>query len=155
MARGRFRTVTDPNPPLIPGERPRPPADLNAAQRAAWLEITGRLPQGWFPAETHPLLKLLVAHISYADEIAADIAAMRSEIAAAASPEARRLQRLLFAMLRAHGLQSERIASLSGKLRLTQRSRYTRDAEAAAIAARNAGNSPEPWVDWDSDHREQ
>ena len=44
----------------------------------------------------------------------------------------------VLALMRSHSLQSRRMASLATKLRLSQLSRYTRDAEGATIAARNA-----------------
>jgi hypothetical protein len=50
--------------------------------------------------------------------------------------------------MRMHGYQTERIGNLSTKLRLTKASRFTRDAEAAAIASRNAPGDVPPWEDW-------
>ena len=50
--------------------------------------------------------------------------------------------------LRAHSLQSERIANISTKLRLTKLSRYDR-ADAAGSATRD-GPYPKPWLDWRS-----
>jgi hypothetical protein len=50
-------------------------------------------------------------------------------------------------MQRAHGAESDRIMSLSVKLKLSQSSRYARN-DAAYSGARNAGTSPPPWVDW-------
>jgi hypothetical protein len=59
------------------------------------------------------------------------------------------------ARLRGWGLEysSNAVARLSGKLRLTQLSRYTRAAELSAVAARNAG--PKPWEDWRGGGRSQ
>jgi hypothetical protein len=51
-------------------------------------------------------------------------------------------------VLRAHSLQSERIGNISTKLKLTQRSRYSR-SDAAAAATRDASPYPKPW-DWRS-----
>src|SRR5258706_6646255 len=62
----RARTVTDPAPPIIPGERPTPPPELSPEQQAIWTSIVGRLPQGWFTGENLVLLKELCRHGSFA-----------------------------------------------------------------------------------------
>jgi hypothetical protein len=138
MPAGRFKTVTDPTAPVIPGKRPPPPDDLTAEQQAIWSSITGRLPADWFNAENYPLLRELARHVDYSNWLAGAIEKVR----ATAPDDLEGLRTLL----RAHALQSERIAILSTKLKLTQRSRYTRDGEAAAIASRDA---PKPWLDED------
>jgi hypothetical protein len=140
MSRAGRRTVTDPSPPIIPGQRPKPPPELNAEQQAIWTSIVGRLPVGWFSGENLPMMKELARHIDFANWLAADIKQAR------ASPNPDRKDML--ALLRAHGYQTERIGNLSTKLRLTKASRFTRDAEAAAIASRNASDDIEPWNDW-------
>jgi hypothetical protein len=134
MPAGRFKTTTDPTAPIIPGRRPPPPDDLTAEQQAIWASIKARLPVNWFNAENYPLLRELARHCDYADMLAGKIEQAR----AADNPETLRT------LLRAHAIQSERIAILSTKLRLTKASRYTRDGEAAAIASRDA---PKPWLD--------
>jgi hypothetical protein len=136
---GRSRTVTNSTPPIIPGERPSPPAELSPAQQAIWAAIVARLPLGWFTGENLPMLRELVRHIDFANWLAVDIEEAR---ASPGDPKDR------LALLRAHGYQTERIGNLSTKLRLTKASRYTRDAEAAAIAARNAPDGVNPWDDW-------
>jgi hypothetical protein len=141
MSRAGRRTVTDPNPPLIPGQRPNPPSELNAAQQAIWTSIVGRLPVGWFTGENLPMLRELARHIDFANSLAAD-----SEEARASPGDPKDM----LALLKAHGYQTERIGNLSTKLRLTKASRFTRDAEAAAIAARNAPDGVNPWEDWGS-----
>ena len=131
---GRFKTTTDPTAPIIPGRRPPPPDDLTAEQQAIWASITARLPSDWFNSENFPLLRELARHCDYADMLAGKIEAAR-----AASGNIENLRDLL----RSHATQSER-SIISTKLKLTQRSRYTRDGEAAAIASRDA---PKPWLD--------
>jgi hypothetical protein len=42
--------------PVIPGERPQPPAELTQEEAREWTAIVGRMPQDWFPAETWPVL---------------------------------------------------------------------------------------------------
>jgi hypothetical protein len=82
------------------------------------------------------MLRELCRHVDYSNMLAGKIDAAL----AADNSEA------LASLLRLHSLQSERIAILSTKLRLTKASRYTRDAEAAAIASRDA-DGPRPWID--------
>jgi hypothetical protein len=86
------------------------------------------------------MMKELARHIDFANALAADIEAARTS----SSPD----RPALLALLRAHGYQTERIGNLSTKLRLTKASRYTRAAEAAAIASRNASSDVAPWNDW-------
>jgi hypothetical protein len=139
MSRAGRRTVTNPNAPIIPGQRPNPPPELNVAQQEIWTSIVGRLPVGWFSGENLPMMKELARHIDFANCLAAEIEQER------ASPND---PKEMLALLRAHGYQTERIGNLSTKLRLTKASRYTRGAEAAAIASRNASDGVAPWDDW-------
>jgi len=161
MPRGRTRTVTAIAPPLIPGQRMPAPPELSAEQAAIWDRIITPLPQGWITNGSAPLLKELARHIDFGDRLSRDIEAARSELAALVSEaaddakaEARKATRCrkarahLLSLMRAHLLQSGAIARLSQKLRLTKLSQYTRSAESAAIAARNAPTVPEPWSDW-------
>jgi hypothetical protein len=131
--------------PIIPGaeSRPPPPADLQPAEQAHWIAIAAALPADWFNGGSAPLLKQLVRHINNADLLAQDIAQARGALAAG-EPKARSA---LLQALRCHASESDRIVSLSTKLRLTKLSRYAR-ADAAHAAARNAGSSPDPWTDW-------
>jgi hypothetical protein len=149
MSRGRTRSVTSHAVPLIPGTRMPPPETLSSAQAATWNEVVRALPQGWIRRENAALLVAWCRHCDYSDQLAGDIEQARAEVAAAADLNAaRRARSALFSALRAHKLQTDTIARLSQKLRLSQLSRYTRDAEGAAIAARSASTVPDPWNDW-------
>ena len=128
---------------IIPGARPPPPDDLQPEEKTTWTTITASLSSDWFTACNLPMLKELCRHIAYADWLAQDITRLR-KLEGNAKTEA-----TLRDALRAHGLQSERIANLSTKLRLTQRSRYAR-ADAAGSATRDASPYPKPWLDWRS-----
>jgi hypothetical protein len=138
--------------PIIPGAetRPQPPDDLEPAEQATWAAITGALPADWFNGGSWPLLKQLVRHIHNSDELMKDVALLRGELAAA-EPKARSsVLRQMLRMLRAHGFESDHIASLSTKLRLTKMSRYAR-ADAAHTGARGApADEIPPWRDWGS-----
>jgi hypothetical protein len=129
--------------PIIPGveHRPPPPDDLQPEEQAHWVAITGALPADWFNGGSWPLLKQLCRHIHNSDLLAADIAQLRAE------PEVD--TKALRQALRMHAAESDRIVSLSTKLKLTQKSRYARN-DAAYAGARGAASSPDPWTDWGS-----
>ena len=125
--------------PMIPGQSPPPPEELEPDQQLEWEAITARLPVDWFTGENIPMLKELCRHITYARELARQIAKVRAEIQAfmegsAADTagsmviaERRKIQvglrDELCRLLRSHGYQSERIGNLCTKLRLTKQSR--------------------------------
>jgi hypothetical protein len=129
--------------PIIPGaeRRPPPPADLEPAEQAHWLAITAALPPDWFNGGSAPLLVQLCRHINNADELAKEIARLRAE----PEVDAKELRRAL----QMHGYQTDRIVSLSTKLKLTQKSRYGR-SDAAFSGVRNVSVGPDPWTDWGS-----
>ena len=149
--------------PMIPGQSPPPPEELEPDQQLEWEAITARLPVDWFTGENIPMLKELCRHITYARELAGQIMKVRAEFQAfmegsAADTagsmgiaERRKIQAglrdELCALLRSHGYQTERIGNLSTKLRLTKQSRY--DASSAYRAAKDAGSVvKKPWLDW-------
>jgi hypothetical protein len=135
--------------PIIPGSetRPPPPDDLDPAEQATWAAITGALPADWFNGGSWPLLKQLCRHIHNADELAQDVAQLRRELAAG-EPKARSSAlREMLRMQRSHGFETDRIVSLSTKLKLTLKSRYGRN-DAAYAGAKGAATSPDPWTDW-------
>jgi hypothetical protein len=168
MPRGRTRTITATAPPLIPNQKMPAPPELSPEQAAIWDRIIGALPHGWINGGSEALLKELARHIDYSNRSATDIewtrsqlAALMSEAATAEGADARKVetrrrkaQSLLLSLMRIHKLQSDAICRLSQKLRLTKLSQYTRAAESAAIAARNAPAGPEPWEDWRGGRRQ-
>jgi hypothetical protein len=122
--------------PIIPGAPVAPPDELEADERAVWTAITGRLPENYFTAEAVPMLVQLCRHVCYARELAAQIAARRK---AGGNDD-------LSALMRDHGFQSNCIASLSTKLRLTPQARQS--ARRADQLARKVGAAPPPW-EWE------
>jgi hypothetical protein len=148
--------------PMIPGQRPPPPEELEPDQQLEWEAITARLPTDWFTGENIPMLKELCRHTTYARELAGQIMKVRAEIQAVMGQSAaetagsmevaeRKIQAglrdELCRLLRSHGYQTERIGNLSTKLRLTKQSRY--DASSAYRAAKDAGSTTKkPWLDW-------
>ncbi len=151
MAKPGPKSAAEQLGPIIPGAArpPPPPADLLPAEQAHWTAITGALPPDWFNTANMPLLRQLYRHIRFADELSQDIARQREELATGepkSDQQQRRLANALRQTLRAHGYQTDRIVSLSTKLRLTKLSRYAR-ADAAYAGAKGAGY-PKPWTDW-------
>jgi hypothetical protein len=137
--------------PIIPGQRPAPPDDLEPAEQATWIAIVGSLPTDWFAPTNLPLLKELCRHIAYADWLAQDITRLQRKLAELEGGDAKELRQAEAALartLRLHGSQTERIGNISTRLRLTQRAQYRR-ADAAYSAAKDAAPYPKPW-DWRS-----
>jgi hypothetical protein len=139
---------------FIPGKRrarPPPPPELNPREAKIWTEITQRLPADWFVASA-PMLKELCRHVRLADRLAEDLAQAQDaidELRKMPEPPAKLLKeatREYRVLLRAHGLQSQRIAVLGTKLRLTPQSRYA--PSVAATAATTISPYPDPWSDW-------
>jgi hypothetical protein len=149
--------------PIIADKPPPPPGELEPEQQLEWEAITARLPVDWFTGENIPMLKELCRHITYARELAGQVAKLRADIQAVTEgsttdtagsmgvAERRKVQvglrDELCRLLRSHGYQTERIGNLSTKLRLTKQSRY--DASSAYRAAKDAGSvMKKPWLDW-------
>jgi hypothetical protein len=136
--------------PIIPGQRPEPPADLEEDQAREWRSITARLPADWFTSENQPLLRELCRHICYARELAIRIAALRDRILKDGGDLLGKSEewRALREILQLHRMQSRSIADLATKLRLTQQSRIERQtAEDEQHKIATAGG-PAPWDDW-------
>jgi hypothetical protein len=126
--------------PIIPGQRPPVPDDLNEAEQTIWENLTYRLPAEWFVGATDPLLKQLVRHIHHADLLAGEIRRAEPELGTDAKRWA-----AFRAMSRAFGYQSDKIAMLSTKLRLCPSSKY----RAEHRTPMPHGRLP-PWEDWGS-----
>jgi hypothetical protein len=149
----RIRDVS----PFIPGtsKRPPPPPELDAREAKIWRQITGRLPADWFTAASGPMFKELCRHVRLADDLSEDIALARAaidELRKTPEPPAKLLTaatRELRTLLRMHGLQSQRIGTLSTQLRLTPQSRY-QPSTAEVKAAETPAGVP-PWLDWGND----
>ena len=138
MANPGPKSANDLLGPIIPGARPQPPADLSPEEQAHWVAIVGALPSDWFNGGNLPLLKQLCRHAGNADLLAADIVRLRQD----PNGDAGELRQTL----RMHGFETDRMASLSTKLRLTKLSRYARAD--AAYAGAQGGQYPKPWLDW-------
>jgi hypothetical protein len=142
--------------PIIPGsngsmKRPAPPVELEPREKRIWRDIVASLPADWFTT-SQPVLTELCRHIRYSNELAVDVAQARTAIDQIKMMPEPPLKLLLAAMrdyrilLRSHGYQSERVANLSTKLRLSPQSRY--QASTAQVRATEEPAGPEPWNDW-------
>lgn len=157
MGRGRKSRIEELSGPSVPGQAPPPPDDLiDPDARDAWLKITNSLPYDWFPGECLHLLVCLCEHIAYRGDCAARAAALHERLSEGDDKAQRQTMRLWFAALRAYDQQTDRITSLSGKLKLTKASQYLRRSEGAGSARANAGVQPTPpWEDWGNNRRRQ
>ncbi|MGE3296724.1 MAG: hypothetical protein AB7I68_05175 [Porticoccaceae bacterium] len=111
--------------------RPDPPAELTDEQAREWVEVVNRLPADHFPRETHGLLVQYCRHVVASRRVA-------KLIDAAAEGDLPTLARLL----RMQVAQSNAIASLATKMRLSQSS--TSDRRRAKGPAERA-----PWDSWE------
>jgi hypothetical protein len=125
--------------PLIPGQRPPPPDDMDAEELELWTQLTSNLPAEridvWFEILARPLIR----HIRYAKWLGEEIDAMMRPDAPKTDPTRRMLRQLLTA----HGAETGKMADFMGRLRLLPVNRYYKDS--AALRPRTG---PEPWNDW-------
>ena len=62
MARGRKSAISlAVMPPALPGEKPAPPAELDAVEERIWRAIVGALPPTWLDAAAQQILVRAVA----------------------------------------------------------------------------------------------
>lgn len=93
-------------------DRPDPPGDLSDEQAVEWRAIVDRMPGGYFPRETHPLLVQLCRHIVTSRRVAQLIAATE-----ATSPINIDVYKDLLKLQEGEG---RAISSLMTRMRLTQ-----------------------------------
>jgi hypothetical protein len=122
---------------VFPAQPPPPPDDLTAEEVVEWRAIVGALPTDWFNSGSLPVLRELVRHIVLSRQVARELRTFDG--GSLKDPAVFRQFRRLTAV---HLQQSNRIASLSTKLRLTPQSRY----DPAKAARHSAGFAvPKPW----------
>jgi len=125
----------------LPAAKLEPPDDITPEQAAIWRGITARLPAEWFSSDNTPVLRELCRHVSYARRIAEELDEVRDRKGPAD-------RKLFLQLARAHALQSNRIADLSTRLRLTNQS-VSRDK--TATLRKNEPSGALPWRDWGDD----
>jgi hypothetical protein len=128
----------------ITDSRPPPPAELTEAEAAEWWAIVNRLPQHWFPKETHSLLAAFLKHQSTHRVLCGliegfDVTVLKMDLGV------NHYDKLLAMRER----EARAMAGLAVKLRLTNQSRYTpataqRQAQGPFSYIDAAGRS-KPW----------
>ncbi len=119
-------------------ERPKPPGELTPEQAAEWRVVVRRMPVHWFPREIWPLLCAYCRHVAYARHIAGMIEdALKGDLTD--RKVLMRFNRLLGMQER----QSNVMAGLATRMRLTNQARYT--ATSAATQAQGSITGKKPW----------
>jgi hypothetical protein len=138
---------------MIPGGgRLPPPDELREVERTIWCAITARMPADWFTADISPMLKQFCRHIAQADELQVELEALRQTLAvlrASSEPDKELISEVKqesHVLLRLHANESDRIANIGTKLRLTNQSRY--QPKAGGVQETRAG--PRPWENWEN-----
>ena len=113
-ARGRKSTaaVTTLKPAIT---RPKAPDYLTKEQAAEWKAIVNRMPEEWFPRETHQLLAQYCRHVTASRKIAGLIENME-----AGEIEVEEYDRLLKMQER----EGRAMSSLATRMRISQQSTY-------------------------------
>jgi hypothetical protein len=127
----------------IPGEPIPAPDGLSPEQRKDWQDLVGALPVSWFSPHDRPLLVELVRHQAIARQLSAEIAKMRRWSLNDLSARTAKRRAIFVRLLRTAVLESETIARLCTRLRLTpQAQRRSRDA---GIERERMPTGPRPW----------
>ncbi len=119
-------------------QRPEPPGELTPAQAEEWRAVVARMPVDWFGRETWPLLLQYCRHVTNAAHIAQLIEAAH-DLDIGDRTALMRFNRLLGMQER----QSNTLAGLATRMRLTNQSRYT--ASSAASRAKGGHSGKPPW----------
>jgi hypothetical protein len=116
---------------------------LPPEQQKDWQDLVGNLPSNWFSAHDKPLLVELVRHQAIASQLSAEIAKMRRWSLNDLSARTAKRRAIFVRLLRSAVLESETIARLCTRLRLTPQSQQrSRDA---GIARSRSASGPRPW----------
>lgn len=115
--------------------RPPPPDYLDDDEKTMWKSIVDRMPAGWFPEETLPLLEQYCHALMRARSIAKKIKKAEDSIKTSVSDYG--------ALLRMETQQSKLIATLATKMRLSQQSSYDRSKRKPVVAAKPWNAAPE------------
>lgn len=118
-------------------ERPEPPYDLwRDEETEVWSQVVEALPADWFNGSNLALLAQYCRHVVSARRIAQMLASMEGSSDGLDLKEWRDL-------MRSQALETERIASLATKMRLSQQSVY--GPRSASRAQRNVPTGKRPW----------
>jgi hypothetical protein len=155
------RLVVSDRPPIKP---PDAPPELDVPEARIWRSIVTKLPGDWFPPECIPLLKEMCRHIRHADDLAMEMAMVRTLSEAVNKPSgsdgpefwtvADRMKaigegsKVMERLLRMHGYQTERIGNLATKLRLTNQAKILAVKSEKKARDERPPAGPRPWDDW-------
>jgi hypothetical protein len=117
--------------------KPIPPADLTEEQTADWLRLANRIPDDLPVDDVAPLLTELARHMSFARQLAEELAKLRQ-----ASLKPARVRGQFADLLKLHERQSMRIAALTTKLRLAPQ---VREAWQPRHRLKPVNEAPKPW----------
>lgn len=117
---------------------PAPPSDLTAEQQEEWRAVAGHMPDGWFGAESMPLLAEYVRHITRARFLARGLDHFQFD-ALGEEGGIETYDRLSKAAER----ETRAMLAAARALRLTPQARI--DAAKAGRAAANHSTLPKPW----------
>jgi hypothetical protein len=122
--------------PLEIVDRPQPPRELNDEERRVWIAVTAAEPADWFTESTLPLLIQYCRHVVQARRVAELIERAASE------PEldVKDYDRLLAMQDR----ESRALATLAGKMRVSQSAVINHRANRKAKAIVKPWDSEEP-----------
>lgn len=123
-------TVTPTSP------RPEPPAHLSETEAAEWRDIAARMPPDWFTRETRPLLEAYCQHVVTRRLLARELAGFDPERLADAEG-----LKCYDKPTSIAARESNILATLATKLRLSQQSRY---GPRAAHSATQRGTVAKP-----------
>ena len=119
-------------------QRPEPPEELTPEQAEEWRAVVTRMPVEWFGREIWPLLCAYCRHVTNSRHIARLIEAAE-DMDIGDRGALMRFNRLLGMQER----QSNVMAGLATRMRLTHQSRYT--ATSAATQAKGSITGRKPW----------
>ncbi len=119
-------------------QRPEPPDELTPEQAEEWRAVVSRMPVDWFGREIWPLLCAYCRHVATARHIAGLI-----EDAHKGDLSDRKVLMRFNRLLGMQERQSNVMAGLATRMRLTNQSRYT--ATSAATQAKGGITGRKPW----------
>jgi len=127
MARGRKSRVSlTVVPPALPGERPAPPAELDAAEQRIWNAIVGALPPLWLDAAAQEILTRAVAQAGVCEGLEARLRELRRQ------PQSD--VETIGSLAAQHASSAKALAHLLGVLRATPRARMVPRGASRQIA---------------------
>lgn len=132
---------------VMPGDRPKPPSDLQPDEAAEWVKIVDRLPPDWFSQEIHPVLIQFCRQICTARRVAARLAEVEASFVVddrGISVRPKGWFDMYREMVRLQNQTAMVVANLSVKLRLAKSSQT--DSKVAHTAATRTAGRPKPWI---------